>query len=210
MCQILAIMFYCLITKGLIRITTRKLRLYIHEIAILLSGPLEYDPESYAEMLAQGSNTLVDKNTATQLSRSYDVENIDELFANEINSLYYLSLVNENTFQVMDPMNYYAQVMSNAEEEFFASINKRHISVNGEDIDGESDQPQKQKQEDRYSIIPGSRQLPPKERLLSILKSDEDIREWFSKWLGDLLNYQHKTINKMNTIFDEIGALEGN
>jgi len=34
------------------------------------------------------------------------------------------------------------------------------------------------------------------------LESDENVREWFSKWLGDLLNYQNKTINKMNNIHD--------
>ena len=52
--------------------------------------------------------------------------------------------------------------------------------------------------------MPDSLGLPPKERLVSILESDDTIREWLYKWLGDLLNYQNKT---MNLIYDEIKKL---
>jgi predicted transcriptional regulator len=74
------------------------IRLKIFEITNLLN-PLVYDPNSYVEMLTQGSNTWFDKHTAVQLSRFYEMDNIDRLFANEINSLYYLGLVNENDFK---------------------------------------------------------------------------------------------------------------
>ena len=58
--------------------------------------------------------------------------------------------------------------------------------------------------------MPGSLGLPPKQRLISILETDDDIREWFNRWLGDLLNYQNKTIKKMNTMFDEIKSPKAN
>jgi hypothetical protein len=170
----------------------------LHEITTLLSSPLKYDPTSYIEMLTQGS---IDKSTATQLSRFYEIDNIDELFGNEITSLYYLSMFNENTFQVIHPTNYYNGLMSKAK----SNLKQKSLSINDKELDHL--QKQKQKEEDRYSIMPDSLGLPPKERLVSILESDDTIREWFSKWLGDLLNYQNKT---MNIIYDEIKKLKAN
>jgi hypothetical protein len=170
----------------------------LHEITTLLSSPLKYDPTSYIEMLTQGS---IDKSTATQLSRFYEIDNIDELFGNEITSLYYLSMFNENTFQVIHPTNYYNGLMSKAK----SNIKQKSLSINEKELDHL--QKQKEKEEDRYSIMPDSLGLPPKERLVSILESDDNIREWFSKWLGDLLNYQNKT---MNIIYDEIRKLKAN
>ena len=170
----------------------------IHEITTLLSSPLEYDPTSYIEMLTQGS---IDKSTATQLSRFYEIDNIDELFGNEITSLYYLSMFNENTFQLIHPTNYYNGLMSKAK----SNLKQKSLSINDKELDHL--QKQKEKEEDRYSIMPDSLGLPPKERLVSILESDDTIREWFSKWLGDLLNYQNKT---MNIIYDEIKKLKAN
>jgi hypothetical protein len=177
----------------------------IFESIALLSSRLEYDPKSYIETLTQGSNSPIDKNTATQLSRFYEIDNIDELFGNEINSLYYLSMLNENTFQVIHPMNYYSGLMSKAEEDYFANLKQKSLSTTDKELNHL--QKQKEKEEDRYSIMPDSLGLPPKERLVSNLKSDEAIREWFSKWLGDLLNYQNKT---MNIIYDEIKKLKAN
>jgi hypothetical protein len=102
----------------------------IFESIALLSSRLEYDPKSYIETLTQGSNSPIDKNTATQLSRFYEIDNIDELFGNEINSLYYLNMF-ENTFQVIHPTNYYSGLMSKAEEEYFAGLKKKSIATNG-------------------------------------------------------------------------------
>jgi hypothetical protein len=175
---------------------------WIFEITALLSGPLEYDPTSYIEMLTQGPNSPIDKNTATQLSRFYEIDNIDELFGNEITSLYYLSMFNENTFQVIHPMNHYNGLMSKAGEDYFANLKQKSLSTNDKEL--RNLQKQKETEEDRYSIMPDSLGLPPKERLVSILESDDTIREWLSKWLGDLLNYQNKT---MNLIYDEIKKL---
>jgi hypothetical protein len=175
---------------------------WIFEITASLSGHLEYDPTSYIEMLTQGPNSPIDKNTATQLSRFYEIDNIDELFGNEITSLYYLSMFNENTFQVIHPMNHYNGLMSKAGEDYFANLKQKSLSTNDKEL--RNLQKQKETEEDRYSIMPDSLGLPPKERLVSILESDDTIREWLSKWLGDLLNYQNKT---MNLIYDEIKKL---
>ena len=73
------------------------------------------------------------------------------------------------------------------------------ISTNDNDKDKEYNHLQKEK-EYLYSIMPNSIFLPPKERLLSILKNDADIRQWYSEWLGDLINYQNKTLNSVRAI----------
>ncbi len=65
----------------------------------------------------------------------------------------------------------------------------------------------KNKEIDLYSIMPGSMKLSPKTRMSSILRKDKDIREWFYKWIIDLVNYQKESLNRMNEFYKEIENL---
>jgi hypothetical protein len=57
-----------------------------------------------------------------------------------------------------------------------------------------------------YSIKPRM-PLSPKRRLLSILRNDKDIREWFSRWIGDLQKYQEETLDRTQYLHKEIEAM---
>jgi hypothetical protein len=46
--------------------------------------------------------------------------------------------------------------------------------------------------------------LSPKQSLLAILKQDKEIREWFSTWMDDLVNYQQEILKTMTDFSEEI------
>jgi hypothetical protein len=131
----------------------------------------------------------------------YKIEILEEMFAEEVTSLYYMNLNNDYDFQVMTQMNYYSSMMDKAEKEYFAMLEKEPISNDKESKTA------KNKEIDPYSIMPGSMKLSPKRRMLSILRKDKDIREWFYKWIIDLVNYQKESLNRMNEFYKEIENL---
>jgi hypothetical protein len=44
----------------------------------------------------------------------------------------------------------------------------------------------------------------PKDRLLAILKKDKAIKDWFSKWIKDSMDYHEQTKERMSKFYDEI------
>jgi DNA-binding MarR family transcriptional regulator len=44
----------------------------------------------------------------------------------------------------------------------------------------------------------------PKQRLMTILTKDKDIKEWFSAWIEDLRNYRNLTSKRMSVFYDEV------
>jgi hypothetical protein len=44
----------------------------------------------------------------------------------------------------------------------------------------------------------------PKERLIAILAKDNDIKEWFSERIGDIMHYREQTSNLMSEFYNEI------
>jgi DNA-binding MarR family transcriptional regulator len=44
----------------------------------------------------------------------------------------------------------------------------------------------------------------PKQRLMAILTRDKDIKQWFSAWIGDLMNYRNQISKGMSVFYDEI------
>jgi hypothetical protein len=179
----------------------RKVETIYHkliEISIRLN-PLDYDPESFNKELKDKDG--FSQEVAERLSRLYKTRILEEMFAEEITSLYYMNLNNDYDFQVKGSMNYYSSVMGKAEKEYFAMLEKEPISNDKES------ETSKNKEIDPYSTMPGSMKLSPKRRMLSILKKDKDIREWFCKWIVDLVNYQKESLNKMNEFYKEIENL---
>jgi hypothetical protein len=43
-----------------------------------------------------------------------------------------------------------------------------------------------------------------KERLMAILTKDKDIKQWFSAWIEDLMNYRNQISKGMSVFYDEI------
>ena len=43
--------------------------------------------------------------------------------------------------------------------------------------------------------------------LLAILKEDTEIREWFSKWIRDIMNYQKEVMQSMSNFYERISSL---
>jgi hypothetical protein len=46
--------------------------------------------------------------------------------------------------------------------------------------------------------------LPPKNRLMAILSQDNDIKQWFTERIGDIMHYREQTLNKMSEFYNEI------
>jgi hypothetical protein len=46
--------------------------------------------------------------------------------------------------------------------------------------------------------------LSPRQSLLAILQQDREIREWFSEWIKDLINYQNEILKSMHEFYNEI------
>ena len=44
----------------------------------------------------------------------------------------------------------------------------------------------------------------PKRMLLSILKDDKEIREWFLSTMGVIIRYQNETSESMSSIYDKV------
>jgi len=44
----------------------------------------------------------------------------------------------------------------------------------------------------------------PKQRLMAILTKDKEIKQWFSEWMQDIVNYRNYTSSKMSRFYDEI------
>jgi hypothetical protein len=44
----------------------------------------------------------------------------------------------------------------------------------------------------------------PRQRLIAVLKKDQDIKQWFSKWIFDIMNYRNQTSDKMSEFYNDI------
>jgi hypothetical protein len=42
------------------------------------------------------------------------------------------------------------------------------------------------------------------ERLIAILVKDKDIKQWFSAWIGGIIEYRSQTSDKMSEFYDQI------
>ena len=45
---------------------------------------------------------------------------------------------------------------------------------------------------------------PAKKRLMAILTQDNDIKQWFTERIGDIMHYREQTLNKMSEFYNEI------
>jgi hypothetical protein len=46
--------------------------------------------------------------------------------------------------------------------------------------------------------------ISPKQRLMAILTKDKDIKQWFFRWVEDIVNYRKQTSRKMSDFYNEV------
>lgn len=49
--------------------------------------------------------------------------------------------------------------------------------------------------------------IRPQLCLLTILRQDSEVQEWFSKWLRDIMNYQEEVMQSMSNFYESILSL---
>jgi hypothetical protein len=63
-------------------------------------------------------------------------------------------------------------------------------------------------QHDRIIIPPRTEEFyrlgGPKDRLMSVLDRDKEIKEWFSMWIRSLIRYRNSITDKMSKFYDEV------
>jgi hypothetical protein len=97
-----------------------------------------------------------------------------------------MNLHNKYEYQLVGPAKY----LSNKEEE---SMN-RSLNTDSKKI-----------HEQQNSSVSGW-PFYSEDMLLAILEGDKEIRDWFSKWLKDLRNYQRETLEEMNIFHNKINS----
>jgi DNA-binding MarR family transcriptional regulator len=152
------------------------------EISTILN-PQDYDPSSFKETFEEAYPTA-DKNAIEKMSQLYSLEVIERMFARDITGLYYLNLHNKSEYQLVGPAKY----LSNKEEE---SMN-RSLNTNSKKI-----------HQQQNSLVSGW-PFYSEDILLAILERDKEVRDWFSKWLKDLKDYQKETSEEMGNFYNKI------
>jgi hypothetical protein len=152
------------------------------EISTILN-PQAYDPSSFKEIFKEAYPTA-DKNAIEKMSQLYSLEVIERIFASDITGLYYLNLNNKCEYQLAGPAKY----LSNKEEE---SMN-RSLNTDSKIIHQQQDS----------SVLGWP--FYSEDKLLAILERDREIRDWFSKWLKDLKDYQKETSEEISNFYNKI------
>jgi hypothetical protein len=154
------------------------------EITTILN-PQAYDPSSFKEMVRDMDPTI-DQNAIEKVSQLYGLEAIEKMFARDITGLYYMNLHNKYEYQLAGPAKY----LSNKEEE---SMNRSFNTDN-----------KKTDQQQDSSVLGWP--FYSEDKLLAILERDREIRDWFTKWLEDVRNYQKETLEEMNNFYNKINS----
>jgi hypothetical protein len=156
----------------------------LFEISTILR-PQDYDPSSFMETFEEAYPTA-DKNAIEKMSQLYRLEVIERMFARDITGLYYLNLHNKYEYQLAGPAKY----LSNKEEE---SMNRSFNTDN-----------KKTDQQQDSSVLGWP--FYSEDKLLAILERDREIRDWFTKWLEDVRNYQKETLEEMINFYNKINS----
>jgi hypothetical protein len=154
------------------------------ELAVLLKYA---DPKSFYED-ESGKHTKYLKSLSNLESSLYEIEVLEKAFADEISFVYYLNLNQDIYFPVLFP-----------QDDYFAATHLPYDKGKSKEF--------LSREYDKYSLTPQkSRSLPmaPKERLLEIFRQDKEIREWFSSWIADSLEYQKQVTEAMFLFYDKI------
>jgi hypothetical protein len=121
---------------------------------------------------------MTDKNVTEKMSQLYRLELIEKMLAYDITGLYYLNLHSEYEYELGS-----AKYLSNKDEESMKTDSKKI-------------------HQQQILLLPSSSD----DMLLAILEKDTEIRDWLSKWLEDIRNYQKEILEEINNFHNKINS----
>lgn len=116
-----------------------------------------------------------------------DIKNIEKVFSDEISFLFYLSLST-----IFLP----------------ASYKRKYPPPKIEDTEHGMSliiYPEHDEETRKLDKLGG-----PRERLIIILARDKEIKQWFSGWIGGIIKYRSKLVDKMSKFHDEVNNADEN
>jgi hypothetical protein len=116
-----------------------------------------------------------------------DIKVIENLFREEISFLFYLSLIT-----ITLPASYKRKYPPRKIEH---TEHGTRLIIYPED-----------EEETRELFKLGS----PRQRLMTILAKDKEIKQWFSGWIGSIINYRSKVLDKMSEFHNEVNNADEN
>lgn len=161
--------------------------------------------QSYIEDAKTGN--LVDSEESERLSRLYQIDNaVEKQLADQITFLYYLSLLTDNYSRIGNyKMEYLESTMSGLPKRTGQKVLKSRNSA--PKVYNNNQSKRFQPPFHLFSIPSNSLLFFSKEKLLEILRYDDEIKGWFWKWLNDIINYQEEALERMNSIKEFLGKV---
>jgi hypothetical protein len=104
-------------------------------------------------------------------------EVLSDPLAEEISFLYYLNLQNDYHVPLLFPYRGFISV--------FSELRSKMMKT-------------KMKEGQRRNHVDFLSSVSPRQKFNEILSEDEDIKNWFFKWIEDLMNFQKDTVNVMS------------
>ena len=158
----------------------------VHQKLVELEVLLRYaDPKS----LDQEHNDMKNIRSFNKIESSlYEIEILEKAFADEITFLYYLNLNQDIYFPALFP-----------QDDYFAAAYPEYNKEKSEEF--------WLREYDKYSLAPQKNRMlsmTPKERLFEILRQDKEIRNRFSSWIADSIQYQKQVTEEMSLFYDKI------
>jgi hypothetical protein len=162
------------------RVVTLYQKLQEIELMLKYSNPQVFQEELYEEQRKEHTINTLEKIEQIDIKNNISpIEVLEKSLAKEITFLYYLNLDNDQYIPLLLPNSGYHLMLSESIRSKKSSQKNKIDSYNSKLIP-------------RDYILPKS----PKERLLEIMKEDEEIRKWVFGWMKDLVNYQ-KEVSKI-------------
>lgn len=128
----------------------------------------------------------INTKTLAEGSQLDKVKIIEKIFADELTFLFYFNLSNN----VFNPRSYRGLLPKDPES--ILQYPERFVP--------------KILEMDQKLLKLGS----PRDRLITILTKDSEIKRWFFRWIDDIMGYRQKTIEKMSYVVDRLTTVSNN
>lgn len=146
---------------------------------------LKYADIAFIVQGLRSGNPLPDELKYKELYTTNDIKNIENIFRDEISFLFYMSLIT-----IVLPASYKKKYPLRKVEDTERGF---RLNIYPED-----------EEETREVFSLGT----PRERLMTILAKDKEIKQWFSTWIDGIIKYRGKVLDKMSEFYNEIQADE--
>jgi DNA-binding PadR family transcriptional regulator len=142
---------------------------------------LKYTNIVFSLQKLKNGNLLPDELKNMKSCTTSDIKNIENIFRDEISFLFYLSLITI-TLPASHKRKYPPRKIEHTQHGI-------RLIIYPED-----------EEETRELFNLGT----PQQRLMIILAKDKEIKQWFSEWIGGIIKYRSKVLDKMDEFYDEV------